>query len=112
MIAIRLVINGNAFWPAMARQCLVNEALGGLQVTVLAEVELDSIAVAIDGAIEILPLAFYLNVGFIQVPFTADLSLPAIEAHKQFGTEMNNPTMNSQVIHIDAALSHHFLQIA
>jgi hypothetical protein len=43
--------------PSMSLKRLAQESLGGRQITSLAEPKLDRIAVAVDGAVEILPLA-------------------------------------------------------
>jgi hypothetical protein len=66
----------------------------------------------INGPLEIRPLAFDANIGFVDIPFSSDLALPPMEALQQFGAEMQNPPMDGRMVHRDAPLSHHFLQIA
>ncbi len=47
---------------------LLEKALGRLQVSLLVEQGIDQIAILIDGAIEIAPFPFDVDVGFINVP--------------------------------------------
>jgi hypothetical protein len=50
----------------------------------LDEIKLNPIAVAVNRVIQVHSLAFDLDVGVIKVPFTCDLTLPSIDALKQF----------------------------
>ena len=50
-------IDDDAIGTAVARQCFCEEALGRWQISILAEPELDRVADAVDGAIEVHPLA-------------------------------------------------------
>lgn len=84
----------------------------GGEIAVCAEVELDRIAMVVDGVIQIKPRAFDLYISLVEVPSSRDLTLPPIEAVKQLGAEMQNPTMDRRMIQRDAALSHQLLQIA
>ncbi len=67
----------------MARQSPAQEAFGRRQVTVRAEPELDGVTNAVDGTVDIHPLATNLDVGFVHMPPAANGSLPAIEALQQ-----------------------------
>jgi hypothetical protein len=44
-------IDGNARWPAVAGQGLAYKAFSSGQITMFAEIELNRIAIAIDGTI-------------------------------------------------------------
>jgi len=44
-------INGNAHWPVVAGECLADKAFGSAQITLFAEIELNRITIAIDGAV-------------------------------------------------------------
>ncbi len=96
----------------MMSQNLAYEAFGSFQVSLFTQQELDRIAIAVDGAIKIKPLAFDSYVGLILVPLSCGLTLFLIEPLQQFGAEMQNPTMRYRMIQRDAALRHHLLQIA
>ena len=86
-------VDDDAFRPAMALQGLPQEAFGHRQVTVFAEEEFDRIAKAVDGAIEIHPLAADLDVGLVQVPLSSDAPLAPVEQVQQFKREAHDPTM-------------------
>ncbi len=64
----------------MPGQSLADKAFGSFQVSGFAEQELDRIAIAVDGAIQIKPFAFDLYVGLIKVPSSRDRSLSPVEA--------------------------------
>ena len=51
-------IDGNARWPAVAGQGLAYKAFSSGQITMFAEIELNRIAIAIDGTIQVQPLSF------------------------------------------------------
>lgn len=82
------------------------------QIAISAEHELDCIAVAIDGTVQIKPPTFDLDISLVQIPFSSDFAFLPIEARKQHGVEVQNPAMHRRMIHGNAALGHHFLQIA
>lgn len=105
-------VNGNSLWPAVAAQSLANEAFGGRYLAILAEIEFNHIAIAVDRTIQEQPLAFDPEVGFIEVPFACDLTLLSIETFKQFRTEATDPAMHGRMVQINTAFRHHFFQIA
>lgn len=76
-------VGDDTFRPAMALQGLPQEAFGRRQVTVFAEEECDRIAKAVDGAIEIHPLAADLDVGLFHVPLSSDAPLASVEQVQQ-----------------------------
>ncbi|MDH7791286.1 hypothetical protein QBD00_002194 [Ochrobactrum sp. AN78] len=55
--------NGDPLWSAVAGQSLAQEAFGGGQVASSTEVELNRIAIAINGALQIQPFTFDLHMG-------------------------------------------------
>ena len=75
-------IDGDPFRPAMMGQSLADKAFGSFQIAISAEIELNRIAVAVDGTIKIHPLPFDLYIGLIQVPFPCDWPLFSMEALK------------------------------
>jgi hypothetical protein len=46
------------------------------------------------------------------MPFPGDRALALVEALQQQGREADDPTVDCRMIHADAALGHHLLQIA
>src|SRR5690606_31115747 len=85
-------VNGDPLRLAMARQNLAQKALRGLEIAVCGEVELDRIAIVVEGAIQIKPRAFDLYRSLVEVPLPRDLAFSPIEAVKQLGAEMQNPS--------------------
>ena len=77
----------------------------------LAEPEFDRVADAVDGAVEIHPLAANLDVGLIPKPLAADCTLALVDSLQQQWREMNNSAMDRRVVNADAALGHYFGQI-
>lgn len=105
-------VNCDLLWPAMLGQPLADKAFASFQVAISAEHKPDCIAVAVDGSVRIKPLTFDLLIGFIQIPFACDWTLPSMETLKQHGAEMQNPAVHRGMVHRDAAPGHHFFQIA
>ena len=68
----------------MALERLAQEASGSREVAPFAEPELDGIAIAVDGAIQVVPLAADLDVCLINMPFAADGTFAPIEPLKEF----------------------------
>ena len=78
---------------------------------VLAEMEFDRVADAVDGSVEIHPSSADLDVGFIDMPFSGDGALAPIETLQKQRREMNDPAVDCRMIDADAALGHHFPEI-
>ena len=96
----------------MTVESLVEEPLCHGEIAVLAEEGLNRIANAVDGAVEIHPLAPNLDVGFVHMPFAGDAAFAPVEALQQQRRIANDPTMDGRVTDSDTALSHHFFKIA
>ncbi len=95
----------------MALECLAQKPLGRSEVSPFAEPEFNGIAIAVDGSIEISPLASDFDVSLVHVPFPADASFAKIEALEQFGRVADDPSVNGRMIDGDAPLGHHLLQV-
>jgi hypothetical protein len=67
----------------MPLQCHVKEAFGGFQISSFAEPELNGVAIAVDGPVEIPLLPTNLDIGFINMPFAGDCSFALIEPLQQ-----------------------------
>lgn len=85
-LPVRLAaVNEGALWPVMTLQGLAGEAFGGQKIAMLAEEELNRVADAVDGAVEIHPSAANLLICLIELPLVGDGALSPIEAFKQQG---------------------------
>ena len=83
-----------------------------LLITMGGEEKVDRLAISIDGAVEVLPLAFDFDVRFIHSPTRADRApLPFAESGLQLRREFLNPAINTGMIDVDAPLRHHFFQV-
>ncbi len=90
----------------------LEEALGGLLVPLGAEQEVDGLAGAVDGAVEIAPLAVHANIGLVDVPrATAGSEVPP-HALLELGGEALDPAVKGDVIDHDATVGQHPLEVA
>ena len=105
-------VDDDPLGPTMAFKRFPEKPLGRRQVAVFAEPELDGVAGAVDRAIEIHPLSPNLEVGLVDMPFAGDGALAPIEALQQPRREMDDPAVDRRMVDADAALRHHFLQVA
>lgn len=96
---------------AVSPESLSQKPFGGGQVTFFAEPELDRIAVAVNGAVQISPLTTYLDIRLIHMPFPPDGPFALIETLEKLGGVTDHPAADGGVVNGDAALCHHFLQI-
>jgi hypothetical protein len=89
----------------------VTEPLGS-QVPPFAEPELDHIPVAVDGTVQVHPLAAYLDISLIDLPFSRDRPLAPIELLQQERLIVNGPAMDCSAINGDTSFGHRLLKIA
>src|SRR4029077_14030187 len=88
------------------------EPLGGCNVTPFAQEKVDGSTLLIDGAIEVDPLAFDFDVGFIHTPGVADWPCIMIPALFKLRDILLHPPKNSRMGQCDAALGHHLDKVA
>lgn len=86
-------VNDDAIRPAVASESLSDEALCRQKIPMFAETELDGVANAVNGAVEIHPLAPDLDVGFVHMPFPGYRPLAQVEALQQCGRKANDPAV-------------------
>ena len=96
----------------MTVQRFSHKAFGGRQITVLAEEELDRIAQAVDGAVEIRPATTNLHIGFVDMSFAGHATLAPVKTFEQQRRELHDPAMDCGMVDVNAALGHHLLQIS
>src|SRR3954454_17220312 len=93
-------------------QGAAEEALGRLLVPLGAEQEVDRLAGAVDGAVEITPLTADPEVGFVDVPRpAAGAQVPAYPLLELRG-EALHPAVHGRVVDLDAAVGEHALEVA
>src|SRR5690606_21376076 len=105
-------IDDNPFRTAMPLERLAQEPLGRSQIPPLTEPELNRIAVAVDGAVEIHPMPTDLDISLVDMPSAGDRALAPIELLQQERSIVDGPAMDGGVVDGDAALRHHLLEIA
>jgi hypothetical protein len=104
-------VDDNPVGAAAAIKGSSQEPPGCRQIPKLAEEEFHRVAHAIDGAVEIRPLAAHLDIGFIHVPTATDSPFAPVEAFQQFRRVAQNSAVDRGVIDANVALGHHLFQI-
>jgi len=87
------------------------EPLGGCNVTPFAQEKVDGSTLLIDGAIEVDPLAFDFDVGFIHTPGVADWPCVMIPALFKLRDILLHPPKNSRMGQSDATFRHHLDEV-
>ena len=91
---------------------LAEEALGGVEIAVGGEQEVDRLAMLIDGAVEVAPLAADLDVGLIDphraAVWPTELPHPLLDQ----GRVGQHPPVQGGVIHLQAAFQEQLLDVA
>jgi hypothetical protein len=77
-----------------------------------AQQEVDSVAVAVDRAVQVLPLAADLHVGLVHPPASTHRTLAPAERSSQHRQHFHRPAMQRGVIDEDPALGHHLLDVS
>jgi len=83
---------------------LVEKGLGRLRIPPRGEAEVDHLAVCVDGAPEVAPLAADADVGLIDMPVHAGPAQMLLGAPGQFWTELLDPAIHRRAINRDVAL--------
>ena len=89
------------------------EAFGCLHIPMLAQHGVNQIAVAVDGSVEVLPLARHLDVGFVHVPGAAGLALALgaqLVGHER--SEACFPLAHRLMRELETALEEHLGEVA
>jgi hypothetical protein len=97
--------------PAVTVQRLVQKPFSSDAVAPLAEPKFDGVTIAVNGSIEIFPLASQFDVSLIHVPVLADVSFTKADALEQFRQVADSPLGSGRMIDGDAALGHHLLKV-
>jgi len=98
--------------PAVSLEGLAQETLGCGEVSALAELELNGVAIAVDCTIKMPLLTTHFDGRFIQMPFAGNQPLAPVELLQQKRRITDRPMMDDGVVDRDATLGHHFLEIS
>ena len=75
--------------------------------------KIDGATIFVDSTIQILPVAFHLNIGFVHAPTFANGTFVHFpENHFELWREFLNPTVDVGMIYRNATLSHHLLDVS
>lgn len=108
----RVTVQGDADRSSpLSLQRLAEERLGRLHIAVGAQPEINCLALSIDGAIEIGPIAPDLHVGFIDAPRATGLASESIPAPLELGHEPLYPAHDRCVGQGQSTLGHHLNQV-
>jgi hypothetical protein len=97
---------------AVGADRFVEKTPGRLFITLHSEQEIDSLALLVDGAIEIFPLAFDFDIGLIKPPAIPGPLFAFAKGLLDSRRIMNDPALNGTVINGLASLLHQFLKIS
>lgn len=84
-----------------------------LHVPCVGQIEVNRFAALVYGSIEVLPLTFYFDVGFIDSPGGVKVVTPVPpESLFHLGSIVLDPAVDGGMVHLDTALCHHFFEVA
>jgi hypothetical protein len=92
------LVNGDLVGQAVLTDGAFQEAARCGQIAFGREQKVDSGAVTVDGAIEVLPLAADQHIGLIHPPTVADRALAATEGRGKYRQDFERPAVNGRVI--------------
>src|SRR4051794_38831568 len=90
----------------------IEEALRGLFVSLGTEQEVDRLAGAVDGSVQVAPFPVDPDVSLVDVPRPAAGTQVAAHPLLQLRGEALNPAVHGRVIHLHAAIGEHGLEVA
>src|SRR5262249_7483495 len=74
--------------------------------------KVNGLPLPIHGAIQVIPLAFDLDIGFVHAPADPDRPLPAMKRFLQLGAIFDDPAVDGGVIHLYPTFLHEFFDMA
>src|SRR6202140_1161420 len=107
-VGIQRDLHGNS----LTLHGFAQKSLGGVDVTVPTQVEIDRLPSLVDRPIQVHPFAAHLHVRLIPAPGAADRAGVAFPPLLELRTVMLHPPQNRGVCYVDAALTHHRHQVA
>ena len=106
------LVNGDLLGYAMKIHGPFEEPLRRRLVTVRPEQEVHSVAVPINGAVQILPLAADLDAGLVHAPAPADRAVTPPKHRYRHRQDLERPAVHRGAIDEHAAFDHHLLDVA
>src|SRR5208282_5003753 len=101
-----------AWRPPLVLERSPEKRLGGRDIPLGAEQEIDSLSLLVDRAIEVSPAAFDLHVGFIDPPGSASSACEAVPTLFEFRNIALDPAHDRRMGQRNPAFDHHFHEIA
>jgi hypothetical protein len=106
------LINGDLVGFTVQCDGLFQEAPRGSLIALGSEQEVDRIAIASNGPVEILPLTVDLDVGLVHAPARAQWPLAPAKHGGQHRHDLDCPAMYRRVVDDHAAFLHHLFEVA
>lgn len=107
-----ITINSNLFWPPLLLNCSHEKPLRGLNISVLAQQEIDGVALFTNRTVEVLPLASHADVGLVYSPRSPYWASRAATSLLELGDVALYPSEDGCMSEVDTAFGHHLFQIA
>jgi hypothetical protein len=100
------LIHGNRFGLTVLVNRLLEVAVRSGLVTMGAQQEFNRVALLVDGAVQVLLLAFDLEVGFVQPLALANRSLVPSKRLFEQRHELDDPAVHTRMIHLNVPFDH------
>lgn len=105
------LINNNAFGGTVALNSVLQKSSCRSRVSALGQHEIKGLPVSINGSVEILSVAFHLDVGFIHAPGIGCWSFSGLSCLGNQRRELHDLAVQCRVIDIHPTFVHDFFQI-
>jgi hypothetical protein len=111
-VSSRVAIERNPLGSTVPFDCSYKESFGRCNISMFTQQEIDRESLPIDSAVEVCPSPSDLNICFVHSPLSAGGPSIATPAFLELRYEALNPSQDSSVGDIHAALGHHLDQVA
>jgi hypothetical protein len=105
-------INSHHFRFAVLADGLAEEAQRGSSIPFSRQQEVDGLPRCIDRAVQLFPLAFNFDVGFVHSPPATHRAFTSAKRFIQQRDEADNPAMKGGMVNDNTPLCHHLFQVA
>ena len=106
------LIHGNLSWQAIEKHSFVEEAHGSSFNAFSSEKKIDGLSFFVDGTIQVFPLSFDLDIGFIHAPAATNRALIFSECFFDQRQKPDCPAVDGGMVDNDATFLHHFFEMA
>src|SRR5262249_43897658 len=104
-------VDGDRLGETVAADGFFQKPERGLFIAVLREQKVNRVAVFVHGAIEIAPLPFYFDIGFVHAPTHPYRTLAAMEGLLELRAICDDPPIDGGVIHLYSTFLHEFFDV-